>query len=57
MIRNITIGLLCGLSGVGAWATCELVGVTGWWSYITALVWSVGVAGASIYIFDLEDGQ
>lgn len=57
MIRNITIGLLCGLSGVGAWATCELVGVSSPWSYLTALVWSVGVAGASIYIFDLEDGQ
>jgi hypothetical protein len=54
MIRNITIGILCGISGVGAWATCELVGVERPWSYLVALAWSIGIASCLAYVLATE---
>lgn len=56
MIRNITLGLLCGLSGVGVWA------ITGsyllWekpWPFVTGVAWSLGVGVLSVFAFDEEN--
>jgi hypothetical protein len=54
MIKNITIGLLCGLSGVGAWATAEFLGVDRPWSYFAAVFWSIGVASCLTYALATE---
>lgn len=54
MIRNITIGILCGISGVGAWVTCESVGLDRPWSYFAAVAWSIGLASCLTYILASE---
>jgi len=55
MIKNITIGLLCGLSGVGAWATAEFLGVDRPWSYFAAVAWAVLVASGLTYALGEEE--
>lgn len=53
MMKNLVLGLLCGLSGVGVWA------IASWylllerpWPFVIGAAWSLGVAVLSVFAFD-----